>query len=153
GLVAELEQDQGLAREEATLDATAAADVLSARLRDYFRPGAAPAVRVTANLASEASAGTAYLKLRATARFSPRDLRLLAVHEGWVPLGTTLNGTAQPVCSFLSRATPAAALTQEGLAVLVEVLTFASHPARLRRLVQRVQAIALAEAGADFVQV
>src|SRR5262249_1396561 len=95
----------------------------------------------------------AYLKLRATARFSPRDLRLLEVHEGWVHLGTTLNGTAQPVCSFLSRATPAAALTQEGLAVLVEVLTFASHPARLRRLVQRVQAIALAEAGADFVQV
>jgi uncharacterized protein (TIGR02421 family) len=150
GLVSGLEQ--GLVCEEATLDAAAAADVLSVRLRDYFR-GIAPTVRVTAKLASEASAGTGYLKLRATARFSPRDLRLLEVHEGWVHLGTTLNGLAQPVCSFLSRATPAASLTQEGLAVLVEVLAFASHPARLRRLVQRVQAVALAEAGGDFIEV
>src|SRR5439155_24800255 len=123
------------------------------RLRNYFREAGAVRVRLAPTLASEASAGTGYLKLRAGARFSPRELRLLEVHEGWVHLGTTLNAFAQPVCSFLSRATPAATLTPEGLAVLVEVLAFASHPDRLRRLVQRVQAVALAEAGADFLEV
>ncbi len=44
-------------------------------------------------------------------------------------------------------------MTQEGLAVLVEWLAGASHPARLVRLAQRVEAIALAEAGADFIEV
>ena len=153
GLVSGLEQDPSLAREAATMDAVEAAGVLAARLRDYFREAASVEVRLAPALASEAAAGTGYLKLRAGARFGPRDLRLLEVHEGWVHLGTTLNGLAQPVCSFLSRATPAATLTQEGLAVLVEVLAFASHPDRLRRLAQRVQAVALAEAGADFVEV
>jgi uncharacterized protein (TIGR02421 family) len=153
GLVQGLEQDPVLGRELATFDATAAAHELSARLSDYFGASQAAHVRLVAGLASEASAGTDYLKLRAGARFSERDLRLLEVHEGWVHLGTALNGTAQPVCSFLARATPAATLTQEGLAVLVEVLAFASHPDRLRRLAQRVQAVALVEAGADFVDV
>jgi uncharacterized protein (TIGR02421 family) len=153
GLVAGLEGDPVLGRELATFDAAAAADELSARLRDYFGQTAGVHVRLVSSLASEAAAGTDYLKLRATARFSERDLRLLEVHEGWVHLGTTLNGMAQPVCSFLARPTPAATLTQEGLAVLVEVLAFASHPDRLRRLAQRVEAVALAEAGADFLEV
>ncbi len=153
GLVAGLEQDAVLGRELATIDAESAAEELSGRLRDYFGETGPGRVRVVAGLASEAAAGTGYVKLRAAARFSPRDLRLLEVHEGWVHLGTTLNGLAQPVCTFLSRATPAATLAQEGLAVLIEVLAFASHPERLRRLAQRVQAVALAEAGADFLEV
>ena len=32
-----------------------------------------------------------------------REVRLLEVHEGWVHLGTTLNGQRQPVCTFLGR--------------------------------------------------
>ena len=54
------------------------------------------------------------------------DLRLLEVHEGWVHLGTTLNGQSQPVCTFLSKGPPSSTLTQEGLAVLTEVFAFAS---------------------------
>jgi uncharacterized protein (TIGR02421 family) len=153
GLVAGLDDDPTLGRELATIDAESAAEELSARLRLHFGDDDAVRVRLAPSLASEASAGTDYLKLRAGARFSPRDLRLLEVHEGWVHLGTTLNAVAQPVCSFLSRTTPASTLTQEGLAVLVEVLAFASHPERLRRLSQRVQAVALVEAGADFLDV
>src|SRR5262249_27711903 len=136
--------------EEGTLPADEAAAPPSSRLGAYLGGSGGVCVRVTARLASEASAGAGYLKLRAGARFSQRDLRLLEVHEGWVHLGTTLNALEQPAFAFLSRPTPATTPTQEGLAVLAEVLAFASHPARLRRLAQRAEAVALAEAGADF---
>jgi uncharacterized protein (TIGR02421 family) len=82
-----------------------------------------------------------------------RDIRLLEVHEGWVHLGTTLNGQHQPICTFLSKGPPSSTVTQEGLAVLTEVLSFASHPGRVRRLAHRIQAVAQAEAGADFLDV
>jgi uncharacterized protein (TIGR02421 family) len=80
-------------------------------------------------------------------------VRLLEVHEGWVHLGTALNGQRQPVCTFLARSAPSSTLTQEGLAVLTELLAFASHPARVRRLANRVEAVALAEGGANFLDV
>jgi hypothetical protein len=44
-------------------------------------------------------------------------------------------------------------VTQEGLAVLTELLAFASHPARIRSLAHRIEAVARAEAGADFLDV
>ena len=37
--------------------------------------------------------------------------------------------------------------------MLAEILAFVSHPARLRRLAQRAEAVALAEEGADFLDV
>src|SRR5262249_6709209 len=85
--------------------------------------------------------------------FSPRQIRLLEVHEGWVHLATTLNGQAQPICTFLGKGPPSSTITQEGLAVLTEILAFASHPARLRRLTNRIEGVALAEAGANFLEV
>jgi hypothetical protein len=48
------------------------------------------------------------------------------VHEGWVHVGTTLNGRSQPVCEFLSIGPPRCAATQEGLAVIMEIFTFRS---------------------------
>jgi len=44
-------------------------------------------------------------------------------------------------------------VTQEGLAVLMEILTFSSTPDRLMRLINRVRAITLAEEGADFMDI
>jgi len=82
-----------------------------------------------------------------------RDLRVLEVHEIWVHLGTTLNGLAQPYCTFLGKGPPSATVTQEGLAVLMEILTFSSTPNRLMRLINRVRAITLAEEGADFMEI
>jgi len=70
-----------------------------------------------------------------------------------VHVGTTLNGQIQPVCTFLSKGPPSSVITQEGLAILMEIFAFASYPARLRRLTNRVQAIALAENGATFIDV
>src|SRR5205823_2831656 len=68
-------------------------------------------------------------------------------------LGTTLNGQLQPVCTFLSKGPPSSTVTQEGLAVLTEIFAFASHPGRVRRLTNRIEGVALAEAGANFLEV
>src|SRR5205814_10274227 len=42
---------------------------------------------------------------------------------------------------------------QEGLAVITEIFTCAAHPGRLRRLTNRIEGVALAEAGANFLEV
>jgi len=68
-------------------------------------------------------------------------------------VGTTLNGRRQPWAKWLSVGSPRISATQEGLAVLLETLTFSSFPLRARKVSDRVYAIYLAEEGADFVQV
>ena len=44
-------------------------------------------------------------------------------------------------------------MTQEGLAVIMELIAFASHPGRVRRLTNRIEGVAMAEAGANFLEV
>lgn len=133
-----------------TVTAAAAATDLTARFADYFGPASGIRVWVNDSLASDAAAGNGYLKLRAGAAFTPADVRLLEVHEGWAHLGTTLNGHRQPVFPVLARCSPSATRTQEGLAVFLELVTGAAGRARVRTLQNRVRAVAMAEAGADF---
>jgi uncharacterized protein (TIGR02421 family) len=121
--------------------------------RVFSDPGARVRVTVSDGIVADAAAGSDYIKLRKDAQWSERDLRVLEAHEGWVHVGTTLNGQRQPFCTFLAKGTPSTTITQEGLALLVEMLGGASHPARLRRVTDRVHAIALAESGANFVEV
>lgn len=134
-------------------DAPATVAVLALRLKNYFRSEVDVKVKLSDGILADAAAGSDYIKIRGEACFTGRQVRLLEVHEGWVHLGTTLNGQSQPVCTFLSKGTPAATVTQEGLAVLTELLTATSHPERIRRLSNRIRGIALAEAGADFLEV
>jgi len=141
---------EGRARD---LGAPRAADLLTARLNRYFQDPAVVHVRISDGILADAAAGCDYIKIRSTARFTAQDLRLLEVHEGWVHLATTINGQRQPFCTFLGKGTPSSTVTQEGLAVLTELLASASYPQRLRRLCHRVEAIARAEAGADFLEV
>ncbi len=110
-------------------------------------------VKLSDGIVADAAAGSDYIKLRAEAKFSDRDLRLLEVHEGWVHVGTTLNGQAQPYCTFLSKGPPSSTITQEGLAIFVENLSFLSYPERVRRVGNRIRAVAMAEQGADFLDV
>jgi uncharacterized protein (TIGR02421 family) len=138
--------------EEESLDAGQAVLSLATRLQDYFSD-AAVRVKLSDGIVADAAAGSDYIKLRPNARFTPRQVRLLEVHEGWVHLGTTLNGQAQPVCTFLSKGPPSSTITQEGLAVITEIFAFASHPGRVRRLTNRIEGVALAEAGANFLEV
>lgn len=142
---------------ETTEESTVSAEEAIQHLRDRFTAffGSERLVRVqsTTDLAANAAATLDTLKIRHDARFTPREVHLLEVHEGWVHLGTTLNAQAQPICTFLSKCLPSATTTQEGLAVAVEVMAGASHVDRLERLALRVEGILWARQGADFVQV
>jgi uncharacterized protein (TIGR02421 family) len=127
---------------------------MQARLDRTF-PGAGVRVRVTISdaIAADAAAGSRTLRLRRDARFSERGLCALEAHEGWVHLGTSGNGLGQPICTFLGTGSPSSTPTQEGLAILMERIAVAPHPGPLRRIANRVRAVALAEGGADFRRV
>jgi uncharacterized protein (TIGR02421 family) len=128
--------------------------MLHERLQQYFNDPNEPIhVKLSDEILADASAGAEYIKLRCDAMFSERELRVLEVHEGWVHIGTTLNGLAQPVCTFLSKGPPSSTLNQEGLAIIMEIFTFSSYPQRVLRLTHRVTAVAMVEQGADFLDV
>lgn len=141
-----------LTEEPKTIGAKDAVAILNEKIEQVF-PGDGLRAMISDGIVSDAAAGTDYVKLRADALFNMRDLRVLEVHEIWVHLGTTLNGMAQPYCTFLGKGPPSATVTQEGLAVLMEIVTFSSSPERLMRLINRVRAITLAEEGADFMDI
>lgn len=136
--------------ESRDFDAAAGVAWLNQRLEQQF-PGCGVRAQISDGIVADAAAGGDVIKLRADARFSERELRILEAHEGWVHVGTSLNGARQPVCTFLAKGPPSATITQEGLAVLTETLSMQSTPQRLRRLTRRVQAVALVEDGAGFI--
>jgi uncharacterized protein (TIGR02421 family) len=128
--------------------------ILSKKLSTFFTdPNQPVRVKLSDGIIADASAGAESIKIRKHARFSERDLKTLEVHEGWVHVGTTLNGLSQPICTFLSKGPPSSTVTQEGLAVITEIFTFASYPGRLGRVTDRINGIYLAETGADFIEV
>lgn len=136
--------------EAATLDTDAAADRLGHRLRKSLAGAGRFLIRTCDNLASLAAACGRSIKLRRDARFTEADIACLEVHEGWVHLGTTLNARQQQICVFLAHGSPTVTATQEGLAVLCELLAGVCHAGRVRRLRRRYQAVRLADEGADF---
>jgi len=150
--LAQLLQLDFLTEEPKTIKAVDAVAILNEKIENVF-PNDGLRAMLSDGIISDAAAGTDYIKLRADALFNMRDLRVLEVHEIWVHLGTTLNGMSQPYCTFLGKGPPSATVTQEGLAVLMEILTFSSTPHRLMTLINRVRAITLAEDGADFMDI
>ena len=139
-------------RDEKTIDGDEAVKLLQERLDRSMGPGVVDVV-TDDGIVADAAAGSSYIKLRVDAMFSERQLEQLESHEGWVHVGTSANGLAQPVCTFLGKAPPRVNVTQEGLATLTEILSLTSHPARLLRIADRIDAIALANQGATFVDV
>lgn len=128
--------------------------ILTEKLNHYFKNSSRPVnVKVSDGILADAAAGADTIKLRKGAMFSERELKLLEIHEGWVHIGTTLNGLLQPICTFLSKGPPSSTVTQEGLAIIMEIFTFASYPDRVRRLTDRITAIHMAEQGANFLEV
>lgn len=141
-----------LVEEPKTITAKEAVAILNEKMQALF-PGDGLRAMISDGILADSAAGTDYIKLRADALFNKRDLQVLEVHEIWVHLGTTLNGLAQPYCTFLGKGPPSATITQEGLAVLMEIITFSSTPNRLMRLINRVRTITLVEEGADFLDI
>ena len=132
------------------IDATEAARQLGERLAAFFGDTHV-SVDADDGILADAAAGSDYVKVRSLAKFSARDIDILEVHEGWVHVATSLNGQAQPVARWLAKGPPRTSAVQEGLAALLEMLTFRTYPRRARRLNDRVLAVDKAEDGASFV--
>jgi len=130
-----------------------AVNILRERLAAYFTDGNTIRVELSDGIIADAAAGADRIKIHDGLKFSAREIRTFEIHEGWVHLGTTLNGMAQPICTFLSKGAPSSTVTQEGLAIITEIFTFSSYPGRVRRLTNRIVAVNMAEEGANFYDV
>lgn len=135
-----------------TLSSEQVVEELRQRLGGYFKDEKIK-IKLSDGIISDASAGSDYIKIKSDLMFSKKDLDIFEVHEGWVHLGTTLNGQNQPYAKWLAKGPPCSTVTQEGLAVIMELFNFALFPRRAKRLNDRLVACQMAEDGADLLQV
>ncbi|MGF6693430.1 uncharacterized protein (TIGR02421 family) [Metapseudomonas resinovorans] len=137
---------------DANIPAEDFATWMRAEVDAFFGPGEVRVV-LDPDLASKAIAGATRIRLRASARFSELDKAQLLQHEAFVHVGTALNGRAQKHLTSLALGAPRTTLTQEGIAMLAELLTGSIDIQRLRRVALRVVAVQQALDGADFIDV
>ncbi len=145
------ETDMGVAYPK-TLTADEAVERLNSRFGPYFADHQVY-VKLDDGILSDAAAGADYVKIKRGAMFSQREVDLLEVHEGWVHMGTSLNGARQRVATWLAKGPPCTLAIQEGLAALVEVITFNATPRRTKTLVNRILACDKTEDGANFLEI
>ena len=136
---------------EKNMTAEAVVDQLKIRLGSYFEAENIK-IKLSDGIISDASAGSDYIKIKNGMMFSRRDLDIFEVHEGWVHLGTTFNGNNQPYAKWLSKGPPCSTLTQEGLAVTMELFNFYLFPKRAKRLNDRLLACKMVEDGANLLE-
>lgn len=148
------ELDPGLLSPSETIriSATALRLQLQNDLDDYFN-GRVIDVELDPDLIAKAAAGATRIRLRASANFSQYDRGQLLHHEAFVHSLTALNGRAQPVLPSLSLSSPRSTATQEGLATFAEQITGSIDIGRMKRISLRIEAVAMALDGADFVDV
>jgi uncharacterized protein (TIGR02421 family) len=120
---------------------------------DAFFGAGVVEVELDNDLTAKAAAGATRIRLRASTAFSEYDRSQLLAHEAFVHTLTALNGRAQPILKSLSRTSPRATGTQEGLAVFAELMSGSIDIARLKRISLRILAIEKALQGADFIEV
>jgi len=137
---------------ESTIPAEQFAGMLRAAIDAFFTDDKV-AVQLDPDLSSKAIAGSKRVRLRANAMFSDLDFDQLRNHEAFVHTATMINGQRQPNIACLGLGAPRTTRTQEGIAVLAELMTLSIDIPRLRRIALRVRALALALDGADFIDV
>jgi uncharacterized protein (TIGR02421 family) len=125
---------------------------LQAAIDRYFVDDKVTVV-IDPELSSKAIAGSNRVRLREGAMFSELDLDQLMEHEVHVHAATMYNGRRQHNLRVLALGSPRTTRTQEGIAVLAELMTLSLDIVRLRRVALRVKALALALDGADFIDV
>jgi uncharacterized protein (TIGR02421 family) len=151
-IAGELDHELLAPEEQVPVSATALALQLQADLDGFF--GARTiAVELDPQLIAKAAAGANRIRLRAGAAFSDYDRRQLFHHEALVHSLTALNGRAQAHLPSLALASPRVTATQEGLATFAEQITGSIDIERMKRISLRIEAIAMALEGADFLQV
>ncbi len=137
-------------REPRLLTAEEFADDVRLRLSKRHK-GLEADIRLTTDLSAKAIAGMKRLKVRSDATFEPEEARSLYLHEVETHLLTAQNGAAQSHLSFLKGGGPKTTRTQEGLAIFSEFFAQALTLRRMRRLVERVRLVAMAEDGGSFL--
>ena len=138
--------------EQVPISATALQLQLQRDLDDYFHERVIDVV-LDPDLIAKAAAGATRIRLRTTASFSDYDRDQLLQHEAFVHSLSALNGRLQPVLGSLALSSPRATATQEGLATFAEQITGSIDISRMKRLSLRIEAVAMALEGADFVEV
>lgn len=148
------ELDPGLLApaEQVTISATAVQLQLQRQLDDFFGERIIQ-VTMDPSLIAKAAAGATQIRLRSSATFTDYDHHQLLQHEAFVHSLTALNGRMQPVLPSLALASPRTTATQEGLATFAEQITGSIDIQRMKRLSLRIEAIAMALEGADFIEV
>ncbi|MCM2348407.1 MAG: flavohemoglobin expression-modulating QEGLA motif protein [Bacteriovoracaceae bacterium] len=110
-------------------------------------------VKPSSSLLSDASAGRRTIKLNPHKTYSTGHLDIFVVHEGWVHLGTSLNGAAQEDNPWLSTWAPRTTFLQEGLAIIVEIITGCMTLERWSKVNLRHIATSMAEKGSSITEV
>ena len=152
GLANELDQELLAPSEQVEISATSLRLQLQASLDDYF-DARVITVELDPDLIAKAAAGATRIRLRAGAAFSDYDRHQLLQHEAFVHSLTALNGREQTVLPSMSLSSPRTTATQEGLAVFAEQITGSIDIERMKRVSLRIEAVAMALDGADFMQV
>ncbi len=148
----ELDQELLAPSEQVPISATSLSLQLQAALDDYF-DARVITVELDPDLIAKAAAGATRIRLRAGAAFSDYDRHQLLQHEAFVHSLTALNGREQTVLPSLSLSSPRTTATQEGLATFAEQITGSIDIERMKRVSLRIEAVAMALEGADFLQV
>lgn len=152
GIADELDRALLAPEEQVEISATALQLWLQAEL-DAFFGGRIVQVALDPELIAKAAAGAYRIRLRAGAAYSDYDRHQLLQHEALVHSLTALNGREQPVLGSLAMSSPRITAVQEGLATFAEQITGNIDIERLKRIGLRIEAVALAQGGADFVEV
>ncbi len=140
-----------VAKTESNISSHEFAERLRVALHGFFADDDVDVV-VDAGMSAKAAAGSRRVKIREDALFSEMDFDQLLNHEALIHTLTSLNGKRQPLRS-LGLGSPRTTKTQEGLAVFSELVTFSIDLNRLRRVALRSQAVGMALAGGDFIDV
>jgi len=151
-IAGELDHELLAPEEQVPVSATALSLQLQNDLDDFF-DSRVITVELDPDLIAKAAAGATRIRLRAGAAFSDYDRRQLFHHEALVHSLTALNGRAQPHLPSLALSSPRVTATQEGLATFAEQITGSIDIERMKRISLRIEAIAMALEGADFLQV
>ena len=148
----ELDRELLSPAEQVTISATALQLQLQADLDRYFGSRVI-SVELDPGMIAKAAAGARRIRLRSGAAYTDYDHHQLLQHEAFVHSLTALNGREQTVLGSLALSSPRTTATQEGLAVFAEQITGNIDIERMKRVSLRIEAIAMALGGADFVEV
>ena len=151
-LADELDRELLAPWEQVAVSATSLQLQLQAALDDFFNARVVEVV-IDPDLIAKAAAGATRIRLRAGAAFSDYDRHQLLQHEAFVHSLTALNGREQPLLASLALASPRTTATQEGLATFAEQITGSIDIERMKRVSLRIEAVAMALDGADFIEV